>query len=247
MRLSCSTACFPADRLEIAVAKIGWAGYRHVELALDAATLPPEEALRARLRADELELAAVNAGVIPAAEGDHVESLAAIGRAAALARSLDGSLLICRAPASGSLRQMAASLELLDLALGGLAVDVCLVNRRETLLDRPEALEELWAHDLSDRYAVALDPAEAHLAGWNPLALDLLPALPRHVYLNDATSVRVVPPGDGDVDLEGLGHALRLRGYSGAISLVLENADPWDVEPRVKEAYQLAAAWFGAS
>ena len=71
-----------------------------------------------------------------------------------------------------------------------------------------------------------------------------LPALPRHVYLNDAAGDRVVPPGEGRLDLAGLGQALRERGYGGAVCLALENADPWAVEPVAREIAEAAREWF---
>jgi hypothetical protein len=54
----------------------------------------------------------------------------------------------------------------------------------------------------------------------------------------------VAPPGEGALDLAGLGAALRLRGYCGAVTLVLENADPWSVEPLAMELREAAATWF---
>lgn len=243
MRLACSTACFPQDRLELAVTKVAWAGYRAVELALDAEPLPAEETLRERLRAEELELAAVFAGPLPAA-GQAPEELARIGRAATLTRALDGALLVFEPPRDGTLDTVSEALKLLDRALGGVAVDLCVVNRHESLLARPADLRDLWARSLPERAGLALDPAHALLAGWDPAELDALPELPRHVYLNDAAEGRIVPPGEGTLDLPRLGSELRLRGYAGAISLVLANADPWAVEPLVMELRQSAAGWF---
>src|SRR5918912_183714 len=109
MRLACSTASFPSDRIEIALAKVAWAGFEHAELALHADPVP----------------------------------------------------------------------------------------------------------------------AEALLAEWDPLDLDALPAAPAYVYLNDAADGRVVPPGEGGLDLERLGAALEERGFEGSVCLRLQNADPW--------------------
>lgn len=243
MRLACSTLCFPQDRLELAVTKVAWSGYPTVELVLDAEPLPPEEMLRQRQRAEELELAAVFAGALPAA-GQAPEELGRIGRAAALTRALDGALLVVEPPREGTLDTVAEALKLLDRALGGVEVDLCVVNRRGSLLARPADLRDLWQRSLPERAGLALDPAHALLAGWDPVDLDALPELPRHVYLNDAVEGRIVPPGEGTLELPRLGSELRVRGYAGAISLVLENADPWAVEPLVMELRQSAAGWF---
>jgi len=248
LRLSCSTLSFPQDRLEIALAKVAWAGFKGAELALRAEPLPDEEELQHRLRANDLELAAVDAGTLPAGvQAQDVEELGRIGRAAALARALDGALVVVRAPAGGELSGLAAALKLLHSALGDTAVDLCLANTAGSLLSTPDDFHRLWAEGLPERVGVALDPAQAALAGWSPADLDALPELPRHVYFNDARGGRVVPPEEGEVDLPALGEALRLRGFGGSVSLLLENADAWDVEPAAMRARQAAAECFGVA
>jgi len=92
---------------------------------------------------------------------------------------------------------------------------------------------------------LALDPGQALLAGWNPTALEALPELPRHVYLNDARAGSIASPGDGDLSLDALGESLRQNGYGAAVSLLLENGDAWDVEPLARELRAGAEAWFG--
>ena len=246
MRLACSTASFPQDRLEIATAKIAWAGFEGAELVLDREPLPEAEALSRRLRADELELTGVDAGVISTSDGDApVDALASLGRAAVLTRLLDGGLLIVRAGEAGSLAGLAQSLRMLDAAVRDVPVDFCLVNRCGTLLASREALAELWQEPLPARVGIALDPAQAFLAGWNPLELDALPRLPRQVDLNDSASGKVVPPGEGGLDLAELGARLRREGFQGPLCLKLENADPWAVEPVSREIREAAADWFG--
>lgn len=241
MRLACSIASFPQDRLEIAIAKTGWAGYTGVELLLQA-DLPSVEEVRERLRLNELELAAVHAGTLPLAHAEHgLDELGRIGRAATFARGLDGTTLVVTAPAEGSLEGLAATLRLLDGALKDVAVDTCLANRRGTLLASPEDFARLWSLGLPERVGVALDPAEALLAGWEPVNLEALPEFPRHVYLTDASQDRPVPPGEGRLDLARLGAELRQCGYGGPVVVVLQNADPWAVEPLAKETRELAA------
>jgi sugar phosphate isomerase/epimerase len=248
LRLSCSTLSFPQDRIEIALAKTSWAGFRGVELSLRAEPLPDAEELQRRIHANELELTAVDAGIIPAgSEAEDIESLGRIGRAAALARSLDGSLVVVRAPSAGDLPGLARALTLLHKALGETVVDLCLANTADSILATPDDLHRLLGEGLPERVGAALDPAQAALAGWNPADLDRLPELPRHVYFNDARGGRVVPPEEGDLDLPALGAALRLHGYGGSVSLLLENADPWDVEPAAMRARQAAAECLGLS
>lgn len=246
MRFACSTASFPNDRLQIAVAKIGWSGFQAVELALVEGVLPSLTDLQSHLQANDLELAAVHAGALPAEGGDAgVEGLARVGRAAELARRLDCGLVVVEAPAAGTAEGLGRALKMLDAALGEMTVDLCAVNRVGTVLDTPEALTALWAGGLPERVGLALDPGHALLSGWDPIQLDALPEFPRHVYLNDARGGRIVPPGEGELNLAGLGEALRLRGYGGAVSLVLENADPWAVDPLVREIRAAASGWFG--
>lgn len=246
MRFACSTASFPEDRLQIAIVKAGWAGFEALELSLTGDDLPTAADLQSHLRANDLELAAVRAGALPPEGGEAgLAALGRIGRAASLARSLDGSLLVVEAPAEGTRDGLARALRMLDQALGEVTMDVCLVNRTGTLLARVEDLNELWNAGLPERAGLALDPGQAGLAGWDPADLDSLPELPGHVYLNDTRAGRIVPPGEGAVDLGALGEALRLRGYGGAVCLSLENADPWAVEPVAREARAAAEAWFG--
>jgi sugar phosphate isomerase/epimerase len=243
--LACSTASFPQDRLEIAVAKVSWAGYESLELDFPGEDLPPEEELQERLRANDLELAAIRAGAMPPRRDEEgLAELVRIGRAAALARVLDCGIVIVEAPDAGRLPDLAQFLRMLDKALEEVAVDICVVNRCGTLLAEREPLLDLWVQDLPKRIGLALDPAQALLAGWDPLDLEALPAQPRHVYLNDAANGRVVPPGEGDLHPARFGDTLRRQGYEGAVSLVLENADPWAVEPIVRELREAAADWF---
>ncbi|HEU4753989.1 MAG TPA: sugar phosphate isomerase/epimerase [Armatimonadota bacterium] len=244
MRLACSLSAFAEDRFEIAMAKVAWAGFKAVELSL-ARELPAGEALRARLRAEEIELAALEAGEAPLGVDDAaLEALGGIGRAAALTRALDGGVVVLSAPAEGELPELARALAALHRALGELPVDLCLANRAGTLLSAREELQRLWDHGVPERVGLALDPAQAVLAGWDPLDLDALPELPRHVYLNDLRGGRVVPPGEGELNLSGFAKELRLRGYSGAVTLTLENADPWAVEPIARESRERAEDWF---
>ena len=242
MRFACSTASFPEDRLEIAIAKTGWAGYDGVELPFPA-ELPTEDELRYYLRANELELAAIHAGVLPLGGEAALAELARLGRSAALTRALDGAVIVVTAPAEGALEALLSSLRLLDRALRDVAVDVCLAHRTGTLLPDPGALAELWSLRLPERVGLALDPGQALLAGWDPLELEALPELPRHVYLTDAAGGRPVPPGEGALDLDCLGAALRTNGYGGSVVLRLENADPWAVEPLAKELRELMGGW----
>jgi sugar phosphate isomerase/epimerase len=244
MRLACSTKGFPQDRPEIRIAKVAWAGYQAVELALAAdEPPPPADLFRRSLLADELEVAAVRAGTLPAEPGD-LEALTRAGLGARLARELDSALVVLDAPAGGDPAGLAQALERLDRALGGLGVDVALVNRAGSLLASPAGFAELWALALPPRVTIALDPAQAALAGWDPWDLDALPQLPRHVYLCDAGNGQVVPPGDGTVDFDALARELRLRGYSGWLTLLLENAEPWQVEPVARELHDWAASTF---
>ncbi len=247
MQLACSTLSFPEERLDMALARVAWAGYTAAEVALAVEPYPEEEWLRGRLRAEELELAAVFAGELPRGAGEAaLPALARIGRAAAQARALDAAVVVLTAPAEGEPAEVAAALGLLDRALGDLPIDVCVVNGTGTVLASVEDLRRFWEAGLPGRGHLALDPAQAALAGWDPADLDVLPELPRHVYLTDARNGRPVPPGEGDVELPALADALRLRGYAGAVCLRLENADPWAVEPVARETRVLAGGWFGA-
>lgn len=246
MKLACSTAAFSADRLEIAIAKVAWAGYKVVELRLEAEPYPVEEMLQRRLRQEELELGAVRVSPLPSGSAAQVvEVLAPIGRAAALARALDCGTLVSAAPAEGNLEDLRGVLRLLDSALGTLAVDVCLVNGAGTLLAQAADFQELWEGGLPPRIGIALDPARACQAGWDPVDLPALPEVPRHVYLNGLSGGKVVPPGEGLPEPEGLIEALRSAGFTGTLGVDLEGADAWAVEPIAKETREALQAWVG--
>lgn len=248
MRIACSTRPFSEDRLERALSKVAWAGYPSVEVEVAPEALPDEALLRSRLRGEELELAALAAGTLPLVGfGDEgLIALGAFGRVAALARSLDCPLIVARAPEHGSMAELAADLRLLDRALNEVAVDVCLHHAPGTLLSSMEDLDALWSIGVPTRVGLALDPGNAALAGWDASDLERLPAPPRHVYLTDLRSGCLVPPGDGDLDLAAFGAALRQSGYRGSVTVLLENADPWAVEPQARDAAELAAGLFGA-
>lgn len=187
----------------------------------------------------------MHAGIVPAVDGPPpVDELARIGRAAAFARELDCGLVVLDPPSTGGLHGLATSAGLLRAALGRLSVDLCIANRRHTLLATPDDFRAFRALDAPA--GLALDPAHAALAGWDPVDLEALPELPLHVYLNDAGVDRIVPPGEGSLSLERLGEELRLRGYSGSVCLALENADPWAVDPLARELREEAECWFGA-
>jgi len=244
MRLACSTISFPQERPDAAIARIAWAGYSAVELALPDADLPDAEQIRTRLREDELELVAIRAGTLPAAGGEEAMTrLTEIGRAAAFARTLDCGTVVLEPPTAGDITGVAESLKLLDRVLGSLSVDLCLVNRVGTVVAEPEDLEVLWTLGLPSRVGIALDPASAGLAGWDPLDLDLLPEVPRHVYLTDLGARGPVPTGEGTLELDQLASTLRNHDYGGALCLSLENADPWAVEPLAKELRETTEQW----
>lgn len=244
MKLACSTAPFGADRLEMAIVKVAWAGYQVVELALQPGALPDEDMLRRRLRAEEVEVGAIHAGPLPGGPATGtIEAAAGIGRAATQARAFDCSLVVVTAPAAGSPEDLAGALRLLDRALGNVAVDLCLANAPGTLLAGPEDFERLWAAGLPPRVGIALDPGRALHAGWDPLQLDLLPERPRHVYLNGFARGRIVVPGEGAPDPADLIAALRREGYGGTLTVTLENADPFATEPIARETREEAESW----
>lgn len=246
VRLACSTTCFPQDTLDIAIAKAAWAGFRVVEFALPAEIPIRPDFVRDRLRAEEVELAAIHAGAVTIGDAANAD-LTRIGKAAVLARGLDCGIVVARIAGDADLVHTADALRLLDRALGDIAIDMCVANGLDTALPDPDALRQLWGLGLPPRIGLALDPGAALLAGWDPSELSLLPVPPRHVYLNDADRGTTVPPGEGRLDPERFAGALLRAGYEGAVSLVLENAEPWAVEPTTRALHNEMRAWFGVS
>lgn len=243
MRLACSTASFPQDRWQIALAKVAWAEFRAVELALREEPFPPEDGLRKTLRANELELLAVDAGVIHLGD-DRIESLARVGRAAALARALDCGLVVLCAPRLGTLAELGEALGMLDRALGGLEVSFALRHCPETLLPDLAAAQSFLSGDVPERIGLALDPAAAVMAGWEPFQLAEMPVQPIHVYLNDVSRTnghrRRVPAGDGYLELEALIEALEEEDYAGGLTADLHGADAWAVDLAAREVRNYA-------
>lgn len=251
MRLACSTASFPMEHLPNAVARVAWAGYRVVEIALpggepdllDERHDDPGE----RLRASELDLAALHAGVLEGgAEEAALESAGRVGRAAVRAGELGAGQVVIAAPAKGDVAGLAAALNSLLRALEAVPVAILAANQAGTLLATPGDFAALRQQVPSPRFGLALDPGEAVRAGWNPArALERLPETPRYLYLTDARGVETVPPGDGEVGWPALAKALRDAGYDGFATLRLSGAEPWAVEPAAREARFLAQEWFG--
>ena len=113
IRLACSTASFPQEPLERAMARVAWAGFEAVEIALPDQGLEgiDREDLKARLRANELDVAAIHAGRLGARDAQEaLEAAGRIGRAALLARELDGSRVVAEPPEDGSMEHLAAGL-----------------------------------------------------------------------------------------------------------------------------------------
>ena len=253
IRLACASSSFPADDLATVVRKAAWAGYAGVELTLRGATSDRVRAedLTPVLRANEVTLVAVDAGVLAVESPAVVEATAArIGRAAVLTKALDGSRVVLAAPSADGTEwdAFASALRLLLTALHtrDLEVDVCVVNRAGTLVAAPGDWERLRAEIEAPRLALALDPAEALRAGWAPDRLNDLPVPPAHVYLNDAAGDTVTPAGQGEVDWPNLVAMLRSSEYEGYLSLALSGAGPWEVEPVAKETRELAQFWIGS-
>ncbi len=241
MHIACSTASFPADSLERALSKIAWAGYRGAELDLAAEPLPPEAAVRRRLVAEGLEPVAVAAGPLPSTQD--VEGLARIGRRATFARSIDAPLVVVTAPSTGDLPELVATLCLLDRALGNLPVALALRHAPDTVLRSPDDYRQLWRiAELPGRCGIALDPCAAILAGWDPAETDVLPVLPRHIYLTDARDDRPVPLGEGMLGAIRLLDGLRQAEFAGTLVLELAGADPWAVEPTAREIQETVSA-----
>jgi sugar phosphate isomerase/epimerase len=244
--IACSTTSFPQESLESALRRIAWAGFSAIELDVSGSGLPDPSELRLRLHAEGLETAAVYAGSAPSGGSESAfDDWAQVGRAASLARDLDCPQVIIAGPDSGSLADLRQGVSLLDKALGALPVEVCLVNRWGTLLASPEQMSELCNFGLPARIRWALDPAQAELAGWDPLDHARLPSPPAHLYWNDLRSGNVVPPGEGELPLFALADSLMgATPPPRSLTVSLQNADPWQVEPLAREIYRQTLVQF---
>jgi sugar phosphate isomerase/epimerase len=249
MRLSCSTRSFPSANLSLSLARIEWAGFDAAEVDVDteAAAGPAAEAIRDALAQNELDLSAIDAGDLEFASTEQaLESAAHLGRCALLAHQLDGPRVVFRA-ADGSRRVLADGLAQLFGAMPGFSVALCPVNAVGSLLASPEDFEEL-RHELALRFPVerlglALDPAAALEAGWDPEEFARASEVPlRHLYMTDRLDGKPAVPGSGELDWELLIDALRADGYDGYLSLLLPGADLIHAEADAKEARGFAEA-----
>jgi sugar phosphate isomerase/epimerase len=248
MRLACSTSSFPGESLARAIARVSWAGYRAVELALGELRVDAisGEELEERLQANELELAGIHAGALGASDAEATLAAAGeVGRAALLIQRLRGERVVVRAPEEGSIEHLAAGLVTLLGVLAAVPVRVSVVNAAGSLVAEPAQMADLCRRVESPRFGLALDPAQALIARWEPVeALPGLPLAPEYVYLDDARGGEGAPPGEGEVDWPGLASALRAEGFDGTLTLRLRGAEPWAAEPAAREARSLAQEWF---
>jgi sugar phosphate isomerase/epimerase len=235
----------PLDR---ALARIAWAGFRHAEIVLMPADPLPEAGSLARtLEAADLSLAAVDAGTLRTGDGaTGLESAAHVGRCAVLAHSLRANRVICDLE-SDSEEQAREILGKLLSVLAEIPVLLCFRNRAGEGREAGERPLRLVT-DNPDRLGLALNPGAAYRAGW-----DLLAEWPgvhpfvRHLYATDSTGPLPATPGTGDVPWEELAERLPAAGYSGAVSLWMEEGtfgDPLFAEAELKEARFLLESWF---
>lgn len=244
MILACSTCSFPRDRLEIAIAKVAWAGFRGIELEF-AGEPPAVDWLRERLRNNELALVSIRAGELGAGDPETLLARSTeIGRLAHLAQQLDGSRVVVTAPAQGEFDALADGLRTLLGALQAIGSEVAVANAGGTLVATPDDLLGLRQAVPSPRHGFALDPAAAVRSGWDPADASHWPCRPTLVYLTDVRNGTTVPPGTGEVDWPRLAAGLRRAGFEGPIVLRLGGAPDYAVEPAAKEARVAAEEWF---
>jgi sugar phosphate isomerase/epimerase len=262
--VACSTRCFPLETPARALSRVAWAGFRAVEVAWGREEDLSDQGLRDRLEAEELSLAAIDAGVMAAVSAEAaMESAAHVGRCAVLARSLGARCVVLQAtPAGeGSIDHMAYALSRLVPALGDVPILLCVLPLRGSLIETPDGLALLSR--LADasaapedeprpsaRLRLALDPAALALAGVDPAAALGAALLPEsepflgHIYLTDCLEGVRVAPGTGELDWGSLSGLLLSGGYEGTVSLHLEGIDPLFAESEAKEAAAFAQALF---
>jgi len=249
MRLCCSTRSFPSANLSLSLARVEWAGFGAAEVAVDVAAEggPAADVIRDALVQKELDLSAIDAGELEFASAEEaLESAAHLGRCALLAHQMDGPRVLFRA-SDGSRRMLAYALLQLFAAMPGFSVAICPVNAVGSLLAEPEDFEEvreeLAQRGPAERLGLALDPAAALEAGWDPEEFARAAEVPlRHVYMTDRLAGKPALPGTGELNWELLIDALRADGYDGYLSLSLPGADPLLAETDAKEARGFAEA-----
>lgn len=254
LHLSCSTICFRAQPIEVALDEIRQAGFTSVDLAMvpgfcdhfPASTASPAERedFVALVRQSGLAVASVTsvpghfndgtvAGRVVEAARGHLKVAALLG--APWVNLHCGRPQLDRwqwradlaAQASG-LRQIAR-----EAARLGLGVTIEAPHRHGLCRTIPEALQLI---DAIDEPAVShlLDVSHVHAGGSR--AADAVAAFGRrigHVHLRDARGDDIFHlPGEGEVDFRAVFAALERSGYDGACAIELEGRAETLVERR---------------
>jgi sugar phosphate isomerase/epimerase len=235
----------PLDR---ALARIAWAGFRHVEISVPGDDPFPEaSSLVEALEAADLTAAAIDAGTLRTGDQSAgMESAAHLGRCAVLAQAVGANRVIVELE-SQTEAQARTVLRQLVMVLADVPVLLCLRNRPDEDAEAWERLVRLVT-DNPDRLGLALDPGAACRGGWDPLAeWPRFGPMLRHLYVTDAAGASPAPLGTGEVAWEALTARLQAADYSGAVSLRMEEgavSDPLFAEAELKEARFLMEGWF---
>jgi sugar phosphate isomerase/epimerase len=270
IQIACSTRCFPREPLTGALSRVGWAGFRAAEVVIEPGAQPSEEALGARLKAEDLALVSLDAGEVAASSPEAaLEAAAHLGRCAVAAYRLGagrvvfttGSGLSAPPDGVGSIEPLAYALSRLARALREIPVALCVRPMPGTAVPSAEALAELCrAADAAapagepekpaSRLGLALDPAAVALGGGDPERIlrsaleSAVPARLEQVYLTDARAGATVLPGEGELDWRSLSAALLSGGYHGPVTVSLVEGDPLFAEIDAREAAAFAQVLF---
>ena len=241
MRLICSTSFLPMDTPRTALAKVAWAGFETVELAIAdfQAPLPTAGDLQDDLEDERLALAGISTPALDAgSEAASLNSAAAIGRLCAWSAEAGGGVLRMAAPPAEQsqgewVRCLLRLLSALAERKPTSAVRICLEPRPGTLLPTLAAVWEMLTELDHPALGYALDLSPAAAAGVTPETAADWPSLPEMTTLSleassDWTENRLV---------EWIA-ALRGAGYEGGVTLTHPGGDPWELEARAMEARQ---------
>ena len=137
------------------------------------------------------------------------------------------------------LKHTLVGLDKLALAITDLPIKVALEPHVGSQFQNEADYDEIFAHITTKQIGITIDTGHFHEAGvdWKAL-IRKYPDRIYNVHVKDHVGSQSVPIGEGEIDMPGLLHELRVINYCGPLAVELEVQDPENLPRYVAEAYQ---------
>ena len=137
------------------------------------------------------------------------------------------------------LKHTLAGLDKLAGVIADLPVKVALEPHVGSQFQNEADYEEIFAHVTTKQIGITIDTGHFHEVGvdWKGLIRKYHDRI-YNVHVKDHVGSQSVPIGEGDIDMPGLIHELRMIDYRGPLALELEVEDPENLPRYVSDAYQ---------